>query len=664
VSYNAKAQRTAIAYGNGTTTASDYDPLTFRLTRLQTTRTANPDAFASQLFQNATLVQDLRYTYDPIGNITRAEDAALQTIFHGGEQVDPVGDYAYDPLYRLIEAHGREQIAQTAISAGGPDRRDWPFAGPAVHPADMQALRNYVERYDYDPCDNLGRVRHTAAAGTWTRTYDYAEASLIEPAKMSNRLTRTQVAGQTETYRYTDALGVDLQGAIAAIDAMPLIWNDEDDLQQVDLGGGGTAHYQSDVSGRRVRKVIETTQGNLKSERRYLGGFELYREFDVPAGTIALERETLQVADDERAFALVETRTQGSDGSPATVMRYQHGNLLGSVGVELDEQGALIAYEEYHPFGTTAFQASRSAVEVRVKRYRYVGKERDEETGLYYHGARYYAPWLGRWTACDPAGLVDGVNLYAYVRNNSIRFIDPDGLSGEEGGDTPKPGREGAHGEGKEHSNRTRDKHQKGDRRGIREQEKRREKERQQKKEQRKRNPKNESDTERKQRENQERKDRYKKESEREQDKKDKPDPDEERKQQERKERERRFKEEERRARERKERELKEREQREREQREREQREREQREREQKEREQKEREQKEKEMRERAERERRRIEEYDKPLEKPSFAAEVFGVLVLAAGVFIIMRGARGGGGAPEGVPTGPGGGWQPAPAF
>jgi RHS repeat-associated protein len=658
VSYNAKAQRIAIAYGNGTTGASDYDPLTFRLTRLKTTRTANPDAFASQLFQNATLVQDLHYTYDPIGNITRAEDAALQTIFHGGEQVGPVGDYAYDPLYRLIEAHGREQIAQTAISFTEPDRRDWPFAGPKVHPADTQALRNYVEQYDYDPCDNLGRVRHTAAGSTWTRTYDYAQASLIEPAKMSNRLTRTQVAGQTETYRYTDAMGVDQLGAITAIDSMTLTWNDDDDLQSVDLGGGGTAHYQSDASGRRVRKAIRTTHGDLKSERRYLGGFEIYREFNIPAGTIALERETLHIPDDERAFALVETRT---DGATATVMRYQHGNLLGSIGVELDENGALIAYEEYHPFGTTAFQASRSAVEVTVKRYRYVGKERDEETGLYYHGARYNAPWLGRWTACDPSGLVDGINLYAYVRNNSIRFVDPEGLQGEEG-ETGKPKRKGAHGEDKKQSPRTRDKHQKADERGIREQKKAQEKERQRQKQQRKRNPKNETDTERKQRENQERKDRYKKESEREQEKKDKPDPEEQRKEQERKERERRFKEEERKARERKEREQKEREQREREQKEREQRE--QKEREQKDREQKEREQKEKEQKERQERERKRLEELDRPLERPSLAAEAFGILVLAVGVFIIIRGARGGGGAPEGAPAGPGGGWQPAPAF
>jgi RHS repeat-associated protein len=70
-----------------------------------------------------------------------------------------------------------------------------------------------------------------------------------------------------------------------------------------------------------------------------------------------------------------------------------------------------ILYEEYHPYGTSAYRSFQSS-EVSAKRYRYTGKERDEETSLYYHGARYYAPWLGRWTQADPAGTVDGTNLY------------------------------------------------------------------------------------------------------------------------------------------------------------------------------------------------------------------------------------------------------------
>ena len=107
-------------------------------------------------------------------------------------------------------------------------------------------------------------------------------------------------------------------------------------------------------------------------------------------------------------------------GSPTTYLRFQLDNHLGTCSVEVTEDGSVISYEEYHPYGTSAYRAQSSSLDVSAKRYRYTGKERDEETGLYYHGARHYAPWLGKWTAADPAGLVDGTNLYEYVTGNPI----------------------------------------------------------------------------------------------------------------------------------------------------------------------------------------------------------------------------------------------------
>lgn len=79
--------------------------------------------------------------------------------------------------------------------------------------------------------------------------------------------------------------------------------------------------------------------------------------------------------------------------------------------------------EEYHPFGSTSWHARDSSIEVSAKRYRYTGKEKDDETGLYYHGARHMAPWLGRWTAADPSGG----HRYRYCSNNPINRADPDG---------------------------------------------------------------------------------------------------------------------------------------------------------------------------------------------------------------------------------------------
>uniref|UniRef100_UPI0013A5A2A9 RHS repeat-associated core domain-containing protein n=1 Tax=Reichenbachiella versicolor TaxID=1821036 RepID=UPI0013A5A2A9 len=88
----------------------------------------------------------------------------------------------------------------------------------------------------------------------------------------------------------------------------------------------------------------------------------------------------------------------------------------------------IISYEEYHPFGTTSYRAGRNETETSLKRYRYVGKERDEETGLYYYGARYYAPWLQRFISTDP--LKDEypqLNPYNYADNSPVTDLDIDG---------------------------------------------------------------------------------------------------------------------------------------------------------------------------------------------------------------------------------------------
>src|SRR5690606_38207634 len=147
-------------------------------------------------------------------------------------------------------------------------------------------------------------------------------------------------------------------------------------------------------------------------ERIYVGGYEVWRRRNG-AGTVQEERQTLHVMDDERRIAMAETLTRTGGAAvpaPTTRLRYQLDDHLGTALLEVDEAGAVITYEEYHPYGTTAWYAEKSAIQVSAKRYRYTGKERDEETGLSYHGARYYAPWLGRWTAADPAGIVDGFN--------------------------------------------------------------------------------------------------------------------------------------------------------------------------------------------------------------------------------------------------------------
>ena len=482
IDYDAKGQRTLIDYKTSDATVIrttyTYDRETLRLMHLFTRRGVDPTTAQGVAFTDdcenpnpppATIaapeqppagkgcgLQNLHYTYDPAGNITHIQDDAQQTIYFRNKLVEPSNDYTYDALYRLIQASGREHLSQ----GGAPTTHSHNDAGRVgllsadatgrFAPNDGNAMGTYIERYVYDAVGNFMQMQHRGsdpAHAGWTRAYDYLEASLIEngsggaPLKTSNRLTRTTLnpndpnLPQVEPYQHdTHGNMVRMPHLGGGLSGPNMHWDYKDQLRQTDLGGGGAAFYVYDASGERVRKVWEKAPG-LTEERIYLGGFEIFRRHGGPIGadTVKLERETLHVMDDKQRIALVETRTLPRTSDPndqLQLIRYQLGNHLGSASLELDEQAQIISYEEYPPYGSSTYQAVRSQTET-AKHYRYTGKERDEESGLYYYGARYFAPWLGRWASCDP---IFRENLYLFVRNNPVSFLDPDGKDEEKPG--------------------------------------------------------------------------------------------------------------------------------------------------------------------------------------------------------------------------------------
>jgi RHS repeat-associated protein len=207
------------------------------------------------------------------------------------------------------------------------------------------------------------------------------------PVSPSNFNAKNQVALQGATY--------DLAGNQAAIGGYVLGYDGEGRLAKSTLSGVTTV-YEYDGEGRRVKRggvvLVYDAQGRLSAE---YGG-------------------------------------TGQSG-----VRYLTGDHLGSTRVVTDGSGTVEQCLDYLPFGELlgAGLNGRTCGALEEPRAKFTGKERDAETGLDYFGARYFSGAQGRFTSPDPIWVKadrmldpQRLNLYAYGRNNPLKYSDPTGM--------------------------------------------------------------------------------------------------------------------------------------------------------------------------------------------------------------------------------------------
>lgn len=393
--YDAMGRKTYISSGNNTRTEFTYDKQSLRLIRA---RTRTVDKKSTR--------QDLQYTYDPRGNITHIDDPAQQKI--NGQSASK--DYTYDPINRLIKSSCRKNIGTNG----------------ATHAV------GHTQEYTYDETGNilLIRCRHDNRTDLdRTKQYNYTHPSPLQQDKSTNRLSEIKVGRETESFVY------DVHGNVVSMAGLPVMkWDFQNQLRETlrqvtKIKQPQTTYYVYGSDGNRVRKVTEREADAAQLPARlydtiYLGGLEIFRKYLGDGTTRSLERRTTSIGS-ETPIRRVETQRWGGTAVTDTpIFRCQLPDHLGSVGLELDNVGNVLSYEEYSAYGETTYQGPVSI----PKPYRFSGKEQDTETGLYYFGARYYAASVGRWISPDPIGIGDGPNVYCYVRCNPVSFVDPNGM--------------------------------------------------------------------------------------------------------------------------------------------------------------------------------------------------------------------------------------------
>ncbi|WP_312343413.1 RHS repeat-associated core domain-containing protein [Chryseobacterium binzhouense] len=448
IRYDYYEQREFVVYGNGTSQSYQYNTHNRRMDKYY-------------LYSSNNIMLNNSYEYDEFANITKIKNEAYPLANGMGGAYQSY--FGYDTLNRLIGTGSEQTIL---------DGENQPIQNTFIAPTTYQLEMEYnnaggivLKRQHHE------RDQNVVPENTYDNKYEYISGT-----------HKLSVANDTQTGNY-DSFEYDYNGnAIIHSDNngdRKMFWDEQDRLKAFYNDNNGIYQYYTyDDKGERVVKygleiptqlyqngvpveinelklfefkiypnpyvTVSSTgqytkhyfEGSKRFASRLLDGAVRYEDPSVLyASRSAEDSEPSKPADVKSDFErYLEKSGIGDDVSVelrerpwTTGLYYLHGDHLGTATFVTNSQGDATQFFLNLPFGETMLEQMDGSYD---NPFKFNAKELDEDTGLYYYGARYYNPRLSIWYGVDPlAEEFPSWSPYVYTMDNPIRFTDPDGMA-------------------------------------------------------------------------------------------------------------------------------------------------------------------------------------------------------------------------------------------
>lgn len=387
--YDRLSRISQITYPDGKQVAYEYDSLGRR------TKLIYPDS------------SFITYQYDELSRLTDIIDDSNTVLAH----------YSYDALSRRIQADFTNatrftydyDIANRLLNLRN-DGNSWSETFDYTYDKVGNRLTKTIDSTDVHDYtyDNIYQLTNVAYPDTNSVIYNYDA--------LGNRIS--VVNGGTTSYtsnnlnQYTSVSGVgftyDDNGNLTGDGINSYVYDSQNRLTEVNTPDANVT-YEYDSAGRRISKTVDAILTKFVYD-----GVKVIAEYDV---NNTMVKKFIYSPGIDEPVAMITTGQN----------YYYAFDSLGSVSTLSDVAGNVVETYSYDVFGQPNTTSSVG------NPYLFTGRRFDDETSLYYYRARHYAPYMGRFLQTDPIGYIGGLNLYSYVNNNPINWIDPMGLCGKNG---------------------------------------------------------------------------------------------------------------------------------------------------------------------------------------------------------------------------------------